>query len=75
MTVSRLYIPPHTRLETVWRVVRDDGTVTWQCWTATPDRNAPFHAMLGTAIVLHPTGAAQRMTLGPDDSVTLMDVM
>lgn len=75
MTATRLYIAPNTRLQTVWRCVGGDGRVTWQVWTACHDRNAPFNDMLGTFMQLHPTGAVDRVTLSPDGTERIMEVM
>jgi hypothetical protein len=75
MSQSRLYIPTNVRLQTIWRVVHPNGTVSWQAWTACHDRNAPFEQMLGTALVLHANGSADRMTIRPDDTTQIMTVM
>lgn len=74
-SVTRLYIPNNTRLQTVWRVVDQHGAVTWQVYTACQDRNAPFHQMLGTALHLQPNGAVTRVTLRTDDTVHEMEIM
>lgn len=73
ITPTRLYIPPRTRLETVWRV--GDGSGRWQVWTSVADRSAPFAAMLGTMLQLHPSGKAERITLRPDGTLDIMEVM
>lgn len=75
MSATRLYIPTNTRLQTVWRVVHPDGSISWQAWTACHDRNAPFEQMLGTALVMHANGSADRITIRPDDTTHLMTVM
>ena len=76
MTVSptRLYVPPRTRLETVWRVGAPFNA-SWQVWTATADRNAPFEQMLGTFLYLHADGSAERVTLRPDQTIEQVEVM
>lgn len=73
--MTRLYIPPRTRLETVFRRVNPDGTVSWHVWTACADRNAPFEQMLGTFMQLDADGMVTRVTLRHDDSVDVMEVM
>ena len=75
MSSTRLYIPPNTRLQTIWRHVDPFGHVTWQVWTACHDRNAPYHDMLGTHLALQPDGSATRVTLRPNDETHIMEVM
>lgn len=75
MQTTRLYIPPRTYLQTVWRVVDDTGAVTWQAWTSCHDRNAPFNEMLGTSLHLEPEGGVTRVTIRPDDTEHMFAVM
>ena len=72
---TRLYIPPNTRLQTVWRVTDPFGNVGWQVYTACHDRNAAWRDMLGTHMQLNPNGSVTRVTLRPDDTVHEMLVM
>lgn len=75
MSPTRLYVPPRTRLETVWRTWNSDGHAVYQVWTDTQDRSAPFAAMLGTMLQLSPDGSAERITLRPDGTIDIMTVM
>lgn len=72
---TRLHVMPHTRLETVWRVVLPDGRVQWEVWTAVKDRNAPFHGMQGTNLTLHDDGSVTRVTINPDMTDRVIEVM
>lgn len=71
---TRLYVPRGTRLHTVWRVLRADGSLSWQVWTACPDPNAPFEQMLGTHMELSSDGAVHRVTERTTD-VDVFEVM
>lgn len=74
MIPTRLYIPPHTRLETVWRTVDDTGVITWHVYTACADRNAPWNKMRGTALQLNYNGSVERYT-EEVDYIKSMEVM
>ena len=70
MSATRLYIPPRTKLETVWRTKSG-----WLCYTAIVDRGAPFTDCIGTALLLNHDGSACRVTLNPDGTERMMQVM
>lgn len=59
-------------LQTVWY---DPTNNTWQAWTACHNRNAPFADMMGTCLVMHSGGKAERMTVNPDGTVRVMEVI
>ena len=73
MLATRLYIPPRTHLETIWRTVDDDGVVHWHVYTACRDRNAPWREMEGTAIQLDNNGTATRYT--ENEYLSMMEIM
>ena len=75
MSPTRLYIPPRTHLETVWRVQGPNNQSQWQIWTACLDRNAPFHQMMGTCMQLGADGRVTRVTYRPDDTESIIEVM
>lgn len=73
---TRLYIPPRTKLETIWRRVTPTGEVQWEVYTTCADRNAPYEQMLGTAIILCDDGLAMRHTEhGPGTVPQMFDIM
>lgn len=71
MSPTKLLIPRATRLEVVWHV----GNGIWQLWTACPDRNASFDSMLGTCLMVYPSGKAERVTTRPDGTTQIMEIM
>ncbi len=59
----------------MWRVVSDTGHVSWQIYTACPDRGAPFERMLGTFMLIQEDGSVDLVTSRPDGTVEYMEVM
>ena len=75
MKATRLYIPPRTRLETIWRTFDDVGQIHWHVYTACRDRNAPWEQMEGTALQLDCDGVVTRYTEGADVMLNMIEVM
>lgn len=56
---DRIWYPPRTRLETVWRVHVDEaGVMGWHLFHSCPDRNASYLQMLGPGTLLRDDGVA-----------------
>ena len=65
-----LGVPPRTR---VYHIVRHDGE--WRVWIAVKDMQANYSQWRGTYLALGFDGSVTRVTIQPDGSEDIMEVM